>query len=58
MWSTDSLLFLEVAKEGQSLDGLTETHFVGQDAIYSGLIERDDPIEAGQLVVLKFAAFK
>lgn len=58
MRSTDALLLLQVGEEGQRLNRLTQPHLVGQDAIDASLVQRDDPIEARQLVVLQLTTLQ
>ena len=42
--------FLGVAHEGQGLDGLTESHVVGQNASEPVFVEVRQPVEPGQLI--------
>jgi hypothetical protein len=56
MLSEDSVLLLEVGEIGNGLDGLAESHVVGQDAVGVLSGEVDHPLQRLQLVGFQLPA--
>ena len=41
----------EILQEGDRLDGLSQTHLVGQDPVEAPLVERHQPVQSDVLVL-------
>ena len=56
VWSGDVLHVAQVAQESDGLQRFAQPHLVGKDARDPVLVQRDEPIQAGNLVVPHLAA--
>ncbi len=58
VWTTHFLELFYEGKDGDGLNGLTQTHIVSKDTTDATLIETDHPIKPYQLIVLQEATLK
>ncbi|KAH9409282.1 hypothetical protein TYRP_010285 [Tyrophagus putrescentiae] len=56
--SNSSIQLLSIGDQGNGLNGLAQAHLIGENAIEVVVVQRDEPLQAEQLVLLQLAVLQ